>query len=76
MMAIALQVTACLNTLYFPVYDFLFRIDACMHGTDDNTQQHGKQMIYVAAGDRSTNTAGSSFWPEINGIYSAMSQGP
>lgn len=47
-----------------------------MHGTDDNTQQHGKQLIYVAAADGSTNTAGSSFWPEINGIYSAMSQGP
>lgn len=45
-----------------------------MHGAKDNMKrQHGKQLIYIVAGDGST--AGSPFRPEINGIYSAMSQG-
>lgn len=33
------------------------------------------RWFMIAGGDRSTNTAGSSFWPEINGIYSSVSQG-
>lgn len=62
MMAISLQVVAYLNKLWFPDGYFLLKIDADVHGAEDSTRQHEKQLIYIVASDRST--AESPFGPK------------